>query len=222
MYKTETAFGIVFITGKMYIFYKIVKTGEHYQHHKILNSTVRLPKKQKKGGQSAQRFCRIRNNEEAAYIKKVGEKVIECFMNLENGKSQVEKLIFAGPSSKKDKLKEDPLVKQYYSNIQVINTSDLTDSVIFHTLSNTKELFETNITSQEDDTLLYIKELLEAADDSTVYGVNEVNSFFGSLRLVITDEETLPLLRIDAKCGIKIVNKEKLNKIVGTIGVKWY
>ena len=224
MYKEGTTFGIVFITGKMYSFYKIIKTGEHYDSKKIYSSAVRLPKKQKKGGQSAQRFCRIRNNEEAAYIKKVSEKVIEYFVDLEASKATIKKLIFAGPSSKKEKLREEPLIQQYFSfnPVEIFNTSDLNDTVIFETLNNVKNLFENNNMLEEEKILDFVKNLLETADDKTVYGIEEINRNFGALKLVITDEETFPLLKIDTKCEVKIVSKERLNRIIGTIGLKWY
>ena len=223
MYKEGTTFGIVFITGKMYLFYKIIKTGEHYDSKKIYSSTVRLPKKQKKGGQSAQRFCRIRNNEEAAYIKKVSERVIEYFVDLETGKATVKKIIFAGPSSKKEKLKNEPLIQQYFSfNTVIFNTSDLNDTVIFETLNNVKNLFESNNIANEEKVLDFVKNLLATTDEKTVYGVKEINEAFGSLKLIITDKETLPLLKIDTKCEVKLVSKERLNRIIGTIGLKWY
>lgn len=55
-----------------------------------------LPKKHNKGGQSAPRFGRIRDEKRDQYIKKLADRVASTFIDPETHKVNVEALIFAG------------------------------------------------------------------------------------------------------------------------------
>jgi len=228
MFKDETHFGIVFITGKTYVFYKIIKSGAHYENQKICSDSITPIKRHKKGGQSQQRYARQTDHKEEFYIKMLGELVIECYMEENNTKHLIEKLIIAGSGDKKNMLAQDELVQQYFkTKLAIMNTSDLNDQTIYETINNAKELFESNSNNKEDEIIDYVKHLLEMADDKLVFGVNEINSGLknSELQQIITDEETLKSLDItkDSKCEIKLVSKSRLLKIgINVIGMKWY
>lgn len=208
MYKEEHNFGVVFITGKMYELFKVTKTGNGFEKRKVAGSTIRLPKKQKKGGQSAQRFCRIRENEEAAYIKKVGEITVETFYDKKQSVVEIQKLFIIGPSSKKTLLFGDSLIKQYFPNIEVKNSYE---EIVFEPES-------------EDDKLIeYIKTMLETSVEQMYFGTEEINENFENVRLIICDEKSKANLNKTGKASIKVVPEYKL-KIIGLtcVGFKWF
>lgn len=85
--------------------------------------TVDLPKKHSKGGQSAQRFGRIRLEKRHAYLKKCAELSIQYFIS--DNKCNVKGLILAGSAEFKDDLFSSDLFDQRLLNnvIKKINVS---------------------------------------------------------------------------------------------------
>ncbi|KAJ2777346.1 translation termination factor eRF1 [Coemansia javaensis] len=74
----------------------------------VLNSfTVELPKKHGRGGQSAQRFGRIREEKRHHYIRKVAEGAVQFFIT--NDKANVVGLILAGSAEFKNDLQKSDL-----------------------------------------------------------------------------------------------------------------
>lgn len=63
-----------------------------------------LPKKHNKGGQSAPRFGRIRDEKRDAYLKKLSERINSTFIDPDTHKVTVEALIFAGSGEVKNQL----------------------------------------------------------------------------------------------------------------------
>ena len=228
MFKIETCFGIIFVTGKMYSFHKIIKAGDHMESKKLIDNTVDLPNKHRKGGQSSVRFARLHDEREDAYIKKLGELVVKTFMSNNNTNHLIEKLIIAGPGDKKKLLAQDELVNKYFgNNIIIKNTSDVTDQVIFETINNTRDLFDSKENNDEDEILNYINDLMMNDVDKLVFGIEEVNECLtnNELHQVVTDNETIQLINKndDNSCEILIMPIEKLNKIgLDAIGIRWY
>lgn len=220
MYKEETTFGLVFITGKLYNMYKVVKTGNYYETIKVEGSTTRLPKKQKKGGQSAPRFQRLRDEAIEAYIKKVSEVIIKTFMYENNTKCKINKLIISGPSTKKTLLIETPLIKQYF-NRKNNNEPIIINCEYDNDINSIKHLFDENVQQCEDDTIKYIQTLLATADERMLFGIDEINREHVSE--IITDNETIKLLNISDKTVVKIISKERLDRIgIKCIGIKYF
>lgn len=228
MFKDEVCFGIIFVTGKMYALYKIIKSGEHIENKKILKDSVDLPNKHKKGGQSSVRFARLHDEKEDAYIKKLGELTIKSFMNSTNTEQLIEKLIIAGPSEKKILLAKNELIKQYFANkIVLLNTPDLNDQTINETLNGIRELFNSENDNNDDIALENIITLMSLADDKLIFGIDEINECLknNEIRDLITNPETMSKLNItqNTKCNIRVIDNIKLNKIgIDIVGIKWY
>ena len=228
MFKDDTCFGIAFITGKMYAFYKISKSGDHIEHRKITGDTVDLPKKHNKGGSSSARFGRLHDEKEDAYIKKLGELIVKSFMDNNNTNYLIEKLIIAGPSEKKTMLSQNELVKKYFNNkITLLNTPDLNDQTIVETINNTKQLFDSNVNVQDDMAINNILNLMSMGDDKLVFGIEEINTCLinNDLQELITIPDHMKILGISKnnKCNIRIIDNIKLNKIgIDIVGIKWY
>jgi len=228
MFNDEICFGIAFITGKMYAFYKISKSGNHIEHKKILSATVDLQKKHKKGGSSSARFGRLHDEKEDAYIKKLGELVIKCFMNETNTKHLVEKLIIAGPSEKKNMLAQDELVKKYFNTkITLLNTPNLNDQTIIETINSTRQLFDSDNDNQDNIAIDNVLNLMALGDDKLVFGIQEICVCLvnNSLQELITNPDNMQLLTIkkNNKCNIRVIDNFKLKKLgLDIVGVKWF
>lgn len=68
---------------------------------------VDLPKKHGRGGQSANRFARIRNERRHNYLRKVAETCTQCFIT--NDRPNVKGLVLAGSAEFKNDLQKDDL-----------------------------------------------------------------------------------------------------------------
>ena len=154
MYKKENCLGIVFITGKEYIIYKIIKTGKHYEYKKVLAKEVNPIKRHKKGGSSSNRYARNTDGLEQAYIKAVGNAVAKSFMERNNTECSIEKLIIAGPGNIKNLLLQDQLIKKYFqNNIVTMNMDNVNDKTIFEVMDEAKTVFSENREEYEDTVL---------------------------------------------------------------------
>lgn len=228
MFKNEISFGLIFITGKMYSFYKIMKSGDHMESKKLVSDDVDLPNKHRKGGQSSVRFARLHDEREDAYIKKLGELTVKTFMSNNNTNHLIEKLIIAGPGDKKKLLAQDDLVIKYFrDNIIIKNTSDVTDQIIFETINQSRSLFESKESNDEDDIIDYINDLMINDIDKLVFGIKEINECVinNDLCKIVTDNETIELINKNdnSNCEIIIIPIEKLKKMgLDVIGVRWY
>jgi len=86
----DRVYGFIIIDGKGTLFGKIQGSSRTT----IDKYSVDLPKKQKKGGQSSQRFQRIRLERQGAYIKKMAEVATKVF--IKNDRPNVDGLFVAG------------------------------------------------------------------------------------------------------------------------------
>ena len=239
MYGSETSYGLVFITGKEYTIYKISKnvvlrkqpnSDSEKQDNinfgnikKLCKGTVRLPKKQKKGGQSAPRFQRLRLEAIEAYIKKASEEVIDCYMSENNTEYLVNEIFIMGPSSKKTLLSESVLLRQYFSShshqMHLIDAEHLDEK----SMKQIDEILMFDSNKCEESVLEYVKELLATADDKMVFGTKEVEAYAEELAEVICDEESIFGLKLGDKCKVRVLKKESLARVgINCIGVKWY
>ena len=108
--KTDSEFGFIILGGDST--FLGVLAGD-YKYEK-LSFEVNLPKKHNKGGQSAQRFGRMRDEAVHNYLHKIGEAVTQTFIT--NDLPNVTGLIIAGPAEIKDKFSKsdffDPRLKK--------------------------------------------------------------------------------------------------------------
>lgn len=76
----------------------------------LLKFTVDLPKKHGRGGQSANRFARIRTERRHNYVRKVAESTTACFIT--NDRPNIKGLILAGSAEFKNDLQKSDLFDQ--------------------------------------------------------------------------------------------------------------
>lgn len=117
----ETNYGVVLLSGKESCFYRVT-VGGGTTIQLLKRVTIKLQKKQKKGGQSAQRIGRIRQEKRNMYIKQLVDiTMVQYFLNTV---CKVSGFIIAGPGCLKDDYLKHDVIKQYVSN-NVIKTMSI-------------------------------------------------------------------------------------------------
>jgi peptide chain release factor subunit 1 len=96
-------FGFIIMDGNGSLF----GTLQGSTRNVLLKFTVDLPKKHGRGGQSANRFARIRTEKRRNYLRKVAEAVTSCFIT--NDMPNVKGLILAGSAEFKNDLSKSDL-----------------------------------------------------------------------------------------------------------------
>ena len=224
-------YGIACVSGKDAGFYTFQKSNLR----KLSSLKTKLQKKQKKGGQSAQRFGRIRLEKRARWIKKICENIDRAFLDI-SGESCIDGLIVAGPASiKSDVCKSgncrilDQLPR---TKVHIISSSEQTK--ILEIVGKIPALFTP---SWVDGERTKWKEFLNQVDQgSVVFGCKETLEHLESgeiKQILISESEKVSGLSIndwDVKCqqvGAKIhifrfMQKELMEYGEGVVGIKWF
>ena len=175
MYNESTNdYGIVLVSGDEYRCYILSICGIH-KEFKLLNSdTQHLQKKQKKGGQSAPRFQRIRDEKYNRYINKVSEIIVETYMKNNHTNCLVEGLILAGPGHEKNNIFDHDLVQQYFKNniLRIIDTPEINDNTIHLVYKNCIDVIASDIDKYEIKICQNIKNFMTS--NNNLYYNNEV------------------------------------------------
>lgn len=103
LFKDESLFGFIIIDGKSCLYGTV--SGNITKVLQVFR--VDLPNKNRRGGQSALRFARLREEKKHNYVRKVAEGAAKLF--LENDKCNVEGLILAGSADLKTILSQSDL-----------------------------------------------------------------------------------------------------------------
>lgn len=104
---TTTSYGVALVSGQEFEPYKLTVTspgsfdGQFVKAGKGQSTTQ--TKKQKKGGQSAQRFGRIRQEKRGVWIQKIIEWLDVAYLD-KDGRPSIKGLVLAGPSTLKQEL----------------------------------------------------------------------------------------------------------------------
>lgn len=103
LFETESCFGFIVMDGHGALFATLAGNARHIVHR----LTVDLPKKHSRGGQSAARFGRIRDEKRHNYVRKVAELAVHYFVT--NDKVNVTGLILAGSADFKTDLSQSDM-----------------------------------------------------------------------------------------------------------------
>ena len=101
LFEEGTAWGLIIVTGTETEVYRIQGT----KVSKLADKNARITKNQKKGGQSAPRFSRIREELIHNYVTLVNEEVVKSFIDPETNQVTVSAILIAGPGDKKNLVK---------------------------------------------------------------------------------------------------------------------
>ncbi|KAJ2712037.1 translation termination factor eRF1 [Coemansia spiralis] len=167
--QADNRFGFIIVDGNGCLFGALCGNSREVLHH----FSVELPKKHGRGGQSAQRFGRIREEKRHHYIRKVSEAAVQMFIT--NDRPNVVGLILAGSAEFKHDLQKsdmfDPrLATKVVATVDVSyggeNGFDQAINLSQEHLDNVKFVQEKKLISKYFD---------EIAQDTgkVVYGVND-------------------------------------------------
>jgi peptide chain release factor subunit 1 len=236
MYEDEYKFGVAMLTGKEYRMYIITKSGIHIEPKLIASDGHEMQKQTKKGGQSAQRIGRIRENKQALYVKKLSEIMVNTYMNETNTKCIVDQgLIILGCGSIKNEVKKDKLFRQYFSDkiIATIDTPGINDKLIHDILSNDKyNDYFVPIHEKHDGIIKQISDDINIGNvDKLVFGYDNIIKLLDENQLiciVIYDKHihknkiTQMIDENNSKCMIIPSNDHLIRTFDGCVGIKYF
>ncbi|KAJ1721287.1 translation termination factor eRF1, partial [Coemansia biformis] len=101
--QADSRFGFIVVDGNGCLFGELCGSSRKVLHH----FSVELPKKHGRGGQSAQRFGRIREEKRHHYVRKVAEQSVQLFIT--NDKANVAGLVLAGSAEFKNDLQKSDM-----------------------------------------------------------------------------------------------------------------
>ncbi len=180
LYQDHDKYGIILITGEEVKFYSICGT----EIRNLDRGKVRITKNQKKGGQSAPRFGRIRDNEIQQYISHCCELSQEHY--LEDDIPIIKGLVIAGNADKKDRLYENI----HFKLKEMSQKMTISDKDNIHTIvERCKKIFDTH-----DEELNELNEFYEHINRDTnrgIYGIKQIMKSFEnySLQKVLIHEK---------------------------------
>jgi peptide subunit release factor 1 (eRF1) len=212
-----TKIGLLIIAGEDAYYYDIF--GKHHIDQKLIYhlETFRN-KKQKKGGQSAPRFQRIRLEQITLFVKKIMEYTIKYFR-------EYDKIFIFSASDIKHQFLEyfntDPVMKQKLVN-QIYNIAGTNVEL-------THDIIRSNILSDDadGDYTEYFNDLL--LKDILVYGMDDINKNLDDkiLETIYIDKDQTELYEqikekaID-KCKIIRIKNTMVSNFGNILGVRFY
>ena len=123
LFKNYESYGLVMISGEDMLAYNINGT----QINELYKYNIHRQKRQKKGGQSAARFSRIREGQIHEYVKTCVDILNRLYMNYEESIPNIKGLIIAGIGDIKELIVKSEFLECKLSEIvtRVINISEL-------------------------------------------------------------------------------------------------
>lgn len=212
MYKTETIWALVMISGEGSSYYKVNISGDYINIKKINKLKKQNAKTHKKGGQSAQRYDRAIEGIKKANIKSTVDEIINTYLDIPN-------IILGGPTDMKNRVQK--YIKKHFSSIKIINTPDT--NISLNVKQECMDIVNYHINKYDNKIINMIQEKIELADDKLVFGYNEVCEYLKiyMLEYIIIDKskditEIKDLISYD--CKIYVVSIPDYEYI----GYKWY
>ncbi|MDD4930915.1 MAG: Vms1/Ankzf1 family peptidyl-tRNA hydrolase [Candidatus Colwellbacteria bacterium] len=230
LYKNFDKFGLVLIAGEEVTMYSHCGTKIDL----IDKFTVHRQKSMKMGGQSAQRFGRIRENQIGEYVKKICERLEKNYVDFTVGSPSVKGLFIGGVGDIKDKVIMSPFLNSLVSsNIRkVITMSEISLDKLMESCGDL-----TSYSEEEKESLDEI-ELYTSRDLSrTVYGYDlllknikdgglekiyihsMVEEKFGKENFELAKTMGCKIILLQGKSAKSI---SFVNSYGGVLGVTWY
>jgi len=225
---TYDNYGIVLLSGDETRFYLISGPIQKL----LFTIECNAPNKQGRGGQSQQRFDRLRLESINEYNKKILEKMKQYFIDRESNQPNIKGLVFAGPSQTKNKVAEHDMFDYRLKKIlcRIETTSEITDGTIFTVITKVDDL----ISSESEETHAIVNQFTESIrrdDGLSIYGEKHIFYCLGHKLLqyliVSNDYYEINKNKLDAICekgGCEIViTTSHIIKTYGDIvGLSWY
>lgn len=226
-------YGIVLLSGKEYRCYIVEITGSHIEFNLTDCDEVTLQKRQKKGGQSAVRFDRIREEKRLIYIKEMMDAIRSSYMRNNDTECIIKGLIVAGVGDIKKEVMDQDLFKQFFSKkvMRILNTSVIEDHTVHEVYEKCIDIISNFDMKLVNSTISKLRDLIASASDLLVFGETDILAHLEDYKinkLIISDikSETLKmqLEKYMNNCNFEIVIvPDKILETYGSIvGIKYY
>ena len=228
-----TKYGIILLSGKEYRLYLVELFGAQHKEIKLLAcDTESLQKKQRKGGQSAPRFERIRQEKYLHYTKKLAEIIVQTYMRNNHTKYIVDHFIVGGCGDVKRNVMETDLFVQHISSrvVQTMTTGEINDGTIYDVCEMCNSSIFRDIKDNKFDEIIgEIDELIQNNPDKLAFG-QEINAHIDENnleKLIISDQisnDDIEILknRVSKNCSIMRIGHEWISKYGQMVGIKFY
>lgn len=192
---------------------------------KIGNICTKLPNQHRNGGQSAQRFGRIRDEMINVYVKKIVELLIKHYVV--DGVCAFNGIVISGPAGIKEDVKNLDMFKQYFSEyvVKTITTPEICDNTINFVISQCQDVFCKKCDESEMEEVLYDPVKFERL----VFGEENVMKEYvlGNLKEIYVGEEYHEqndgVFRKNVKTKINVIHTVSfVSKYGNVVGVKYY
>lgn len=221
MYNKETKFGVVLISGKEYYIYHLIKSGNHIDYKILYKHSVYLTSQTRAGGQSAQRYGRIRDGQRKSYIKDISQKMVDIFST--NNICNVNSIILAGPAELKLDVFNNNIVNKIFKNkiIKILDTDTINETTILYVYKKCIDVLLDNHHKESFTLLNKIENMIEIADDKLVFG-KDIQYYMKNYMLdkLLIGENNDSIL--DFTCKVYRIDDKLIKDYGGMIGIKYY
>lgn len=228
LYQTHDTYGIVLIGGDEVIMYNFSGSRASQIDH----LTIYRQKNHKMGGQSAQRFDRIHDNQVDEYVKKISERINTNYIDRSNSSCKVKRIIVSGVGDIKDRvLRNGWLDKIIVSKLTRLLT--LSKLSIVKVIDELPSLIKETNTEDDSKFLEEIDNYIQKDDNTIVYGDKEIEEAIvdSKLKEIYVHESILVKIKDKVEicgCNIKILKSynERCVKFLenygGMFGILWF
>jgi len=229
MYKSETVFGIVLISGKEARMYEITLSGSHKDIKLLYDRNISLAGRTRRGGQSALRIDRLIEEKRNIYLTEISETMAKVFLTNNNTDCIVKDMVIAGPANIKKELYNKELVQQFFAGKikKFVNTDNIHDGTVWEVFDKSLDVFTTKELDYERNITEEVKQLVLDCDDKLVFGYDEVMALYNdhilSKLIIINNEELFEQVKQNNQCGCEIIHcVYNLQEYGQVVGIRWY
>lgn len=193
---------VIMVFGEETLYYNLA--GTHY--NLIRKFGLHRQKAQKKGGQSAPRFQRIRLNQINEYINKIHEELFEIQKN-----RNYQKIIVCGNAEIKDKIIDK----------NIIDTLTIDSDNLIEHLPKIQSIISSKNNKKEDKIINELIDRITLLDETIVYGKKEVDEQLEFCKeIYISNSLKQEYANFTGK--INIIDHYKLEIYGNILGIKYY
>lgn len=216
MLQADNTYGLVVLGGDNMLFATLSGTSKIIKE----NSSIDLPKKHNKGGQSNVRFSRLREEAIHNYIRKIGERFTHHFFLNDNVTPSVQGIIVGGPADIKHQLLDSEFIRPELKRIVlgVVDTAYTGENGLSQLITSSQSLIRDSRLLHEMKMLQSFFDLIAKDSQKIVYGKKQTLECFMSGvidTLIVHDEYKLPMSDIPPS-GSSSINLEDVSD-----GMEW-
>lgn len=231
MYNDSVNYGIVLLSGKDFRCYVLEITGSNKEFKLIDGDRFKLQKRQKKGGQSAQRIDRLREIQRGHYITEINEVIQQIYMRENNTVCSVKGLIIGGVGDIKYEIMNHDIFQQYFSSkvLRIVSTDEIDDSTVYDVYNKCIDILGSFDINSVNKIINEIKMLIANADDKLIFGKDDIMNELKSYqlkKLIISDQlyeiHKNDIVQISYDYELHVVPHNMIEIYGGILGIKYY